>query len=575
MVRLNRLLSIPDDWIEEDGYEILFLCVPKSRKWRGTITALLSLLEYGRTWDENTGNIKATQAIAREILATMAICDIGEFFERQAIALETMAIRLLAIEQKMPPLVTLQELLDDLENSTLVELVPYLETFLALKDLIPNIDLQFKVTDVLAFITDSYWKRRVALAIEGINRKQLISNLIEGGETVAETVQTIDEIADTTLDVVNTFIGGLGSTGEMLQALIALYELFAQPGADENPELRTSVRNVITMVINACCNNTPELPKYNPSTTFVPEDDQFEGVASGNPPRNTNSITYSATPNTTAQKCENAWYIWYGVQQYLYFFRSKLPDTRVSLPSALAILTACFIAMSIPIAMPIAALIAMATIAAGYSYSALITTVLTNIINVLEAKDEEIVCAMVNGTTVGLAKASVKNIFNEDLTEIEASAAMLFFNNTNLANLFYEGSNFNRANIPSPLPSDCTDCSGDCVFDLQYGTNLGSANFASERLVPTANNHTIRFDFIDCPNQLITIDSWEWTGTPGNTLEVKWNLPNGSVMNQWLHLATLPQTYEVHGGSIFWLTSSNAPSGAQHPFEAHIVAVEL
>lgn len=574
-MRQNRLLSVPGDWSEEDGYEVLLMCVPKSPNWRRTITALLGLLEYGRTWDENTGNIKDTQAIAREILATMAICDISQFFERQAIAQETMAIRLLAIEQKLPPLVTLQEILDDLANSPLVELVPYLETFLALKDLIPNIDLQFQVTDLLQFIMDSYFKRRLVTAIEGLNRKQLVSNLIEGGETVAQTVQAVDEIADTTLDVVNTFIGGLGATGEMLQALIALYQLFAQPGADENPDLRDTVRNTITMVINACCNNMPTLPVTNPPASFVPEDDQFGGVSASVPPVNTTGITYSATPNTVAQKCQNAWYIWYGVRQYLENFRSKLPDSRVSAPSAMALLAVVFVAMTLPIAIPVMALIAIATIAAGYSYSALISQALTNIINALDARDDDIVCAMYDATTVEEAKGAIKTILNEEVSEIEANLAMLLFNNTNLANLFYQGNLFLTGNLPSPLPSDCTLCGATCVFDLQYGTNLGSANFDSEALAPPSNNHTIRFDFINCPNQLITIDSWGWTGTPGTALEVKWNDPDGTILTQWLHQVTLPQTYEVNGQGFFWLTASISPSGSQHPFTAHILAADL
>lgn len=59
-------VPIPDDWGGEDWF-----CVqiqwPDSPKWTAVLMGLLSVIEYGRFWDERTGTIKDAQSVARDI----------------------------------------------------------------------------------------------------------------------------------------------------------------------------------------------------------------------------------------------------------------------------------------------------------------------------------------------------------------------------------------------------------------------------------------------------------------------------------------------------------------------------
>ena len=66
---------IPGDWKEDqDGYALVFFCLPNSRQWRGLITGIIESLSFGWSWNEKTGRITDVQAIGREIFESMAIC---------------------------------------------------------------------------------------------------------------------------------------------------------------------------------------------------------------------------------------------------------------------------------------------------------------------------------------------------------------------------------------------------------------------------------------------------------------------------------------------------------------------
>lgn len=70
---------IPDDgWTENDGYVYAICCVPKSQLWKAHVRDTLYDLGRGRAWDETTGNIKATQLIAREIERSLCFMDCDE-----------------------------------------------------------------------------------------------------------------------------------------------------------------------------------------------------------------------------------------------------------------------------------------------------------------------------------------------------------------------------------------------------------------------------------------------------------------------------------------------------------------
>lgn len=70
---------IPSDWKEDqDGYALVFFCLPNSRAWRGLITGIIESLTFGWSWNEKTGRIKDVQAIGREIFETMGICKLDD-----------------------------------------------------------------------------------------------------------------------------------------------------------------------------------------------------------------------------------------------------------------------------------------------------------------------------------------------------------------------------------------------------------------------------------------------------------------------------------------------------------------
>lgn len=76
-----KQFQIPDDWNqEEDGYVSVLFCIPNSRKWRGLIVGLIDSLAFGWSWDKQTGNIKDTQAIGREIFESMLMGCLEPFF---------------------------------------------------------------------------------------------------------------------------------------------------------------------------------------------------------------------------------------------------------------------------------------------------------------------------------------------------------------------------------------------------------------------------------------------------------------------------------------------------------------
>lgn len=59
-------VPVPDDWNGED-WQCVQVEWPNSPQWTGLLTGILTLLTRGRYWDERTGSIRDTQAVAREI----------------------------------------------------------------------------------------------------------------------------------------------------------------------------------------------------------------------------------------------------------------------------------------------------------------------------------------------------------------------------------------------------------------------------------------------------------------------------------------------------------------------------
>lgn len=73
-VREENKWTIPSDWNEEtDGFQLVAMCIPNSRQWRGIFVGQISDLAYGRNWNKKSGVILDVQPVARDIFESMSM----------------------------------------------------------------------------------------------------------------------------------------------------------------------------------------------------------------------------------------------------------------------------------------------------------------------------------------------------------------------------------------------------------------------------------------------------------------------------------------------------------------------
>ena len=120
-------LPIPDDWLETDGYLLFLVCVPDSQLWRSIVRGQIHNLTRGRTWDKETGSIKAVQAIGWQIYDSLMTCkleDLVTAVNNFNATVETNGLALAAIANALTGIQTaiqasganVDELEDDLAN---------------------------------------------------------------------------------------------------------------------------------------------------------------------------------------------------------------------------------------------------------------------------------------------------------------------------------------------------------------------------------------------------------------------------------------------------------------------------
>lgn len=120
-------LPIPDDWQETDGYVLFLVCVPDSLLWRSIARGQIHNLTRGRTWDKNTGSIKAAQAIGWQIYDSLMACKLDDLvtavnnlnatLETNGLALEGILQSLNSIQAAIQTgAANVDELEDDLAN---------------------------------------------------------------------------------------------------------------------------------------------------------------------------------------------------------------------------------------------------------------------------------------------------------------------------------------------------------------------------------------------------------------------------------------------------------------------------
>lgn len=120
-------LPIPDDWLETDGYLLFLVCVPDSQLWRSIVRGQIHNLTRGRTWDKETGSIKAAQAIGWQIYDSLMTCKLDDLVtavnnlnatsETNGLALAAIATALTGIQTAIQASgANVDELEDDLAN---------------------------------------------------------------------------------------------------------------------------------------------------------------------------------------------------------------------------------------------------------------------------------------------------------------------------------------------------------------------------------------------------------------------------------------------------------------------------
>lgn len=74
--------TIPSDWNEEtDGFQLVLMCIPNSRQWRGITVGQIEDFTYGRNWNKLTGTITEAQAVARDIFESMTMACLDDVLE--------------------------------------------------------------------------------------------------------------------------------------------------------------------------------------------------------------------------------------------------------------------------------------------------------------------------------------------------------------------------------------------------------------------------------------------------------------------------------------------------------------
>jgi len=74
---MRKRVPVPDDWTENDGYTLLWACIPNSPDWRAIYSGAFYELSYWNKWDPDTGDTLAARDKAKEIWENlcMANCD--------------------------------------------------------------------------------------------------------------------------------------------------------------------------------------------------------------------------------------------------------------------------------------------------------------------------------------------------------------------------------------------------------------------------------------------------------------------------------------------------------------------
>ena len=221
-------LPIPDDWSPDSGnWNIAMFCYPDSKKWRGIIHGAFYELTRGRKWDESTGTIRTTQAIARDIMESLSM-NCNSELSRIADAIEALN----PDSQK----ISLDDLINGVANDplgTFTKIKPILDTMKSLQDLLPGFQTKIDPVELAGLLVDAvaaYNANRHSTEMVHLAQLQLmlehgadfglladtVLNLLPGG-TIADAMTDTDEYIMLTIDTIIQALVGTSTVAALIR----------------------------------------------------------------------------------------------------------------------------------------------------------------------------------------------------------------------------------------------------------------------------------------------------------------------------------------------------------------------
>jgi len=489
MARYDAGNAVPDDWDGEQTM-LMTMCVPKSVGWRVLVTGAMARLANARYYTWSEGKALEAKQVAERMLRTMTF-DCNNDFGRMADALE-------AINTKIPSLITLEEFLEDIQNSPILsKLADWIDLATIAGSILPNLDLQLTPIEWVRFIFEFRWKRNIANSADSIADSLRLLMLAQTGETVAEGAETIDGYLDDISDWAAILVQGGTLAAEAAQAYAQMRDLYAAEGANVDLDLRNFNRvqnsvfvdNEVDVNLTGCCGGDGDVS--GSVQTISPGAGGVGGGPFADPDE------YSGDPPLDQDKCNRTTHI---VEKYIEYIANGASMSGIigwGMPAGFAVwlqttpvvFTTLMTAGALPLLFGYMAGVA-AVLPALSSYLATFRDNLTATKNV-------IICDILDlGTSPSairtLLAAWMSSNLPGSLPELLVDKHVDAMFSNNVCNWIFDGEGY----YPDLEVASCAFCTEWVPFQLQAGTlidgNLTSEYFKIESELVTSGVFTIR-----------------------------------------------------------------------------------
>lgn len=481
-----------------------------------------------------------------------------------------------ALNQKAPDLVTLEDLIDDLAGSplgTVADLVSILDW---MRDVFPILDVKFAAGDLLKLFFDWKFRRDLLKAIRAMDATNKIGNIIEGGETAAEAIETVTE-------AIGLGFGGameiVGETANVVDAITNLLEfLFGNPsqiGALKGIE--NAILTLGTIQAEGCAPCTIQELKIIfiglPPGTVEDNDSEWDGSSSTPPTSGSGATGEWGDSLVDEDRCKAANFI----VEWIYQFAQSVNFAEGENILSLAAKLKNWISLLPPLGVTLTTLSQL--LGQMLVKAAQGDNLFSTVVEVLFDNRPEIICALYQADSLEQAVTDVENILLADGRMFAADLwAITYFLNTNNVGglLFWDNS---LVDLSEYVPADdCTGCAptGDCFYTITEGSGdpYPGGDFVSELI---GENEYIGLDYRTindtgsetCPQQLVTVNSV--SGHIDGTLIVSYLNASGAHTTDDITGLSLPRQYTTRGGPAggAYFTLNTGLNGGSH-FSANI-----